>query len=131
MGTFKMVAATAAPAVLLLGLSSLAAGQWDPSPLMEGNYIQRDIYPDARKMADEYNAAWYNEDEQKSIAGNELRFSPLASGDGVVVSTGEGELELRYNTTVADTSLLAGLRMEVFSCWQGEQQQRGGGGAGG
>ena len=92
-------------------------------------------------MADEYNAAWYNEDEEKSsekqfennaflpsdtitllasVAGNELRFSPLASGEGVVVSTEEGELELRYNTTVADTSLLAGLRMEVFSWWQGE-----------
>merc|ERR1712045_1016256 len=48
------------------------------------------------------------------------RFTPLASGDGVVVSTEEGELELRYNTTVADTSLLAGLRMEVFSWWQGD-----------
>ena len=55
-----------------------------------------------------------------SVAGNELRFSPLAGGEGVVVSTEEGELELRYNTTVADTSLLAGLRMEVFSWWQGE-----------
>ena len=92
-------------------------------------------------MADEYNAAWYNEDEEKSsekqfesnafipsdsitllasVAGNELRFAPLAGGEGVVVSTEEGELELRYNTTVADTSLLAGLRMEVFSWWQGE-----------
>ena len=37
--TLKMVAATAAPALLLLGLSSLAAGQWDPSPLMEGRII--------------------------------------------------------------------------------------------
>ena len=54
------------------------------------------------------------------VAGNELRFAPLAGGEGVVVSTEEGELELRYNTTVADTSLLAGLRMEVFSWWQGE-----------
>ena len=37
--TFKMVAATAAPTLLLLGLSSLAAAQWDPSPLMEGRII--------------------------------------------------------------------------------------------
>ena len=37
--SLKMVAATAAPALLLLGLSSLAAGQWDPSPLMEGRII--------------------------------------------------------------------------------------------
>ena len=35
--SLKMVAA--APALLLLGLSSLAAGQWDPSPLMEGRII--------------------------------------------------------------------------------------------
>ena len=59
-----------------------------------------------------------------SVAGNELRFAPLASGEGVVVSTGEGELELRYNTTVADTSLLDGLRMEVFSWWEGEHGLR-------
>ena len=59
-----------------------------------------------------------------SVAGNELRFAPLASGEGVVVSTGEGALELRYNTTVADTSLLDGLRMEVFSWWEGEHGLR-------
>ena len=40
--SLKMVAATAgtaAPTLLLLGLSSLAAAQWDPSPLMEGRII--------------------------------------------------------------------------------------------
>ena len=31
-----------------------------------GAYIQRDIYPDAKKMLDEYNAAWYNTDEESS-----------------------------------------------------------------
>ena len=31
-----------------------------------GTYIQRDIYPDSKKMLDEYNAAWYNTDEESS-----------------------------------------------------------------
>merc|ERR1712186_304544 len=82
-----------------------------PSALMAGTYIQRDIYPDSKKMLDEYNAAWYNTDEE-SIAGNTLSFAPLESGEGVVVTLNGVAVELLYNVT------------EVFSWWQGEDNLR-------
>merc|ERR1712045_542326 len=66
-------------------------------------------------MLDEYNAAWYNTDEE-SIAGNTLSFAPLESGEGV---------ELQYNMTVTDTQIIGdGVVTEVFSWWQGEDSLR-------